>query len=149
MAEQMPASIDTDALINRSNVGRLQLLVGLLAGCALLVEGFNTSAIGYIAPQITRLWQVPNGTLGTILTADMVGLLLGYLFLSPFSARFGHKRMIIACTAAFGASTFLTITATTVPLLIAFRFLTGIGVGGAMPSAPGCKHSLVQSLPGR
>ncbi len=129
------AIIDTDALINRLKVGRLQLLVGFLSGCALLVEGFNTSAIGYIAPQITRMWHVPNSTLGTILSADMVGLLLGYLFLSPFSARFGHKRMIVACTAAFGAMTFLTITATEVPLLIAFRFLTGIGVGGAMPSA--------------
>ena len=135
MADQSVALIDTDALINGGKIGRLQILVALLAGCALLVEGFNTSAIGYIAPQITRLWHVPNSTLGTILTADMVGLLLGYLFLSPLSARFGHKRMIIACTAAFGASTFLTITATNVPLLIAFRFLTGIGVGGAMPSA--------------
>lgn len=135
MTGQRATAIDTDALINRGKVGRLQMLVGILSGCALLVEGFNTSAIGYIAPQITRLWHVPNSTLGTILTADMVGLLLGYLFLSPLSARFGHKRMIIACTAAFGASTFLTITATGVPLLIAFRFLTGIGVGGAMPSA--------------
>jgi MFS transporter, AAHS family, 4-hydroxybenzoate transporter len=129
------AVIDTDAMINRGKVGKLQILVAVLSGCALLVEGFNTSAIGYIAPQITRLWHVPNGTLGTILSADMVGLLLGYLFLSPLSARFGHKRMIIACTAAFGAATFLTITATQISTLIAFRFLTGIGVGGAMPSA--------------
>src|SRR5579864_586067 len=105
-------AIDTDAVINAQKIGALQILVAILCGCALLVEGFNTSAIGYIAPQITRLWHVPNSTLGTILTADMVGLLLGYLFLSPLSARFGHKRMIIACTAAFGVSTFLTITAT-------------------------------------
>lgn len=133
--EPAVALIDTDAFINRAKIGRLQMLVGFLSGCALLVEGFNTSAIGYIAPQITRTWHVPNSTLGTILSADMVGLLLGYLFLSPLSARFGHKRMIVACTAAFGAMTFLTITATGVPLLILFRFLTGIGVGGAMPSA--------------
>ena len=128
-------TVDTDALINASKVGRLQVLVGVLGGCALLVEGFDTSVIGYIAPQITRLWQVPSATLGTILTADMVGLLLGYLFVSPFSARFGHKRMVVACTAAFGALTFLTISATSVAMLIGFRFLTGIGVGGAMPSA--------------
>jgi AAHS family 4-hydroxybenzoate transporter-like MFS transporter len=31
--------------------------------------------------------------------------------------------------------TFLTIASTNVPMLIGFRFLTGIGVGGAMPSA--------------
>ena len=107
-------AIDTDALINQRRVGKVQMLVGILGGCALLVEGFDTSAIGYIAPQITRLWGVPNSTLGTILTADMVGLLLGYLFLSPLSARFGHKRMVIACTTAFGLMTFLTIASTNV-----------------------------------
>ncbi len=128
-------AVDTDALINRSRVGGLQILVGVLGACALLVEGFDTSAIGYIAPQLTRAWHVPPSTLGTILTADMVGLLLGYLFLSPLSARFGHKRMVVLCTAAFGALTFLTITSTSVAMLIGFRFLTGIGVGGAMPSA--------------
>src|SRR5258706_2409997 len=128
-------AVDTDALINAKKIGRTQMLVGVLGGAALLVEGFDSSVIGYSAPQITRLWQASDRTLGTILTADMVGLLLGYLFLSPLSARFGHKRMVVACTTAFGALTFLTITSSTVPMLIGFRFLTGIGVGGAMPSA--------------
>jgi AAHS family 4-hydroxybenzoate transporter-like MFS transporter len=132
---QPSAVVDTDALINETKIGRTQIFVGLLGACALFVEGFDTSVIGYIAPQITRLWQVPNDTLGTILTADMVGLLLGYLFVAPLSARFGHKRMVVACTAAFGLMTFLTVSSTKVEMLIAFRFLTGIGVGGAMPSA--------------
>src|SRR3954463_10651161 len=104
---ELSGPIDTDALINARKIGKIQFLVGILGGCALLVEGFDTSAIGYIAPQITRLWGVPNSTLGTILTADMVGLLLGYLFLSPLSGRLGHKRMVIACTTAFGVMTFL------------------------------------------
>jgi len=128
-------TVETDALIDARKVGKLQLLVGVLGACALLVEGFDTSVIGYIAPQITREWQVPPSTLGTILTADMVGLLLGYLLVAPLSARFGHKRMVVACTTAFGLMTFLTITSTSVAMLIGFRFLTGIGVGGAMPSA--------------
>ena len=133
--EQSGSTLDTDALVNESKIGVMQYAVGFLGACALFVEGFDTSAIGYIAPQITRAWNVPNGTLGTILTADMVGLLLGYLFVAPLSARFGHKRVVVLCTAAFGIFTFLTITATDVPMLIGFRFLTGIGVGGAMPGA--------------
>ena len=128
-------AIDTDALIDARKIGRTQFLVGILGGAALLVEGFDTTVIGYIAPQITRLWHVSDSTLGTILTADLVGLVVGYLFLSPLSARFGHKRMVVACTTAFGALTFLTIMSSSVPMLIGFRFLTGIGVGGAMPSA--------------
>jgi AAHS family 4-hydroxybenzoate transporter-like MFS transporter len=131
-----PASlIDTGALIDARKVGAVQKLIGLLCACAIFVEGFDTSVIGYIAPQITKAWRLPNDTLGTILTADLAGLLLGYLFVAPLSARFGHKRMVVACTTVFGALTFLTISASDVTMLIGFRFLTGIGVGGAMPSA--------------
>ena len=46
--------LDTDELVNAGAVGRTQMLVGFLGACALFVEGFDTSAIGYIAPQITR-----------------------------------------------------------------------------------------------
>ena len=78
-------AVDTDVLINARRIGRTQFLVGILGGAALLVEGFDTSVIGYIAPQITRLWHVPNSTLGTILTADMVGLLTLALAVSATS----------------------------------------------------------------
>jgi hypothetical protein len=43
---QSPSAVDTDALINASRVGRMQILVAVLGGCALLVEGFDTSVIG-------------------------------------------------------------------------------------------------------
>ena len=133
--DSAPAFVDTAALIDARKVGGLQKLIGVLGACALFVEGFDTTVIGYIAPQIAKAWGISSDTQGFILSADLFGLLLGYLFLSPYSARFGHKRMVVACTAAFGLLTFLTITATNVPVLIAFRVLTGIGVGGAMPSA--------------
>ncbi len=133
--EASSSVIETDALINSRKVGRPQIVVGVLGACALFVEGFDTSAIGYIAPQIALEWNVPASVLGTILTADMVGLLLGYLFVAPLSARFGHKRTVIACTTFFGLMTFLTITSSNVEMLLFFRFMTGVGVGGAMPSA--------------
>jgi MFS transporter, AAHS family, 4-hydroxybenzoate transporter len=135
MSMETSGVIETDALINARKVGSPQIVVAVLGACALFVEGFDTSAIGYIQPQITAEWSVPPETVGTILSADLLGLLFGYLLLAPLSARFGHKRMVIACTTFFGLMTFLTITSTSVAVLLFFRFMTGVGVGGAMPSA--------------
>jgi AAHS family 4-hydroxybenzoate transporter-like MFS transporter len=127
--------IETDALINARKVGKPQIVVGVLGACALFVEGFDTSAIGYIQPQITTEWSIPPDTVGTVLSADLLGLLFGYIFIAPLSARFGHKRMMIASTTFFGLMTFLTVSSSGVPMLLFFRFMTGVGVGGAMPSA--------------
>jgi MFS transporter, AAHS family, 4-hydroxybenzoate transporter len=128
-------SIDTDSFIGARKIGLGQMVIGVLGGCALFVEGFGTSVIGYIAPQIAKAWQLSANTQSYILSADLFGLLFGYLFIAPLSARFGHKRLIVACTGAFGLLTFLTMTATNVEMMIVFRVLTGLGVGGAMPSA--------------
>jgi AAHS family 4-hydroxybenzoate transporter-like MFS transporter len=72
--------------------------------------------------------------LGWILAADKVGLLIGYLFVAPLSGYFGHKRVSIGCIVLFGLLAFLTTTAGNTAELFILRLLTGIGLGGALPS---------------
>ena len=130
----MAETIDTDAFINESRISRLQILVGVLGACILLVDGFNTQVIGYIAPQIAKTWDLSRDVLGWILAADKIGLLIGYLFVAPLSAHFGHKRTAIGCIVTFGLMAVLT-TISGDPLeLFILRLLTGIGLGGALPS---------------
>jgi AAHS family 4-hydroxybenzoate transporter-like MFS transporter len=77
--------LDTDAVINRSRISRLQITVGVLGVLILFVDGFNTQVIGYIAPQIAKNWNISRDVLGWILAADKIGLLIGYLFVAPLS----------------------------------------------------------------
>ena len=126
--------LDTDAVINASRISRLQIMVGVLGALILFVDGFNTQVIGYIAPQIAKNWNIPRDVLGWILAADKVGLLIGYLFVAPLSGYFGHKRVSIGCIVLFGLLAFLTTTADNTAELFILRLLTGIGLGGALPS---------------
>lgn len=61
--------------------------------------------------------------------------MVGYLLVSPFSDRFGHRKLVIISTFAFALLTFATIFATNVTELIALRFVTGIALGSVVPSA--------------
>src|SRR6185503_3540770 len=133
--DRMPAVLDTDDAINQSRISWLQIRVAILGGCILFVDGFNTQLIGYIAPQIAANWNIPRDVLGWILSADKIGLLIGYLFVAPLSGYFGHKRVAIACIVTFGSLALLTMTADNVLELFVLRLLTGIGLGGALPSA--------------
>src|SRR6266571_3660745 len=128
------AFLDTDAVINASRISRLQIMVGVLGALILFVDGFNTQVIGYIAPQIAKNWNISRDVLGWILAADKVGLLIGYLFVAPLSGYFGHKRVSIGCIVLFGLLAFLTTTADNTTELFVLRLLTGIGLGGALPS---------------
>src|SRR5262245_12940254 len=129
------AMLDTDDVINGSRIGRLQVMVGVLGALILAVDGYVTQVISYVAPQIAREWTIPREVLGWILAADKFGLFAGYLAVSPLSGYFGHKRVATACVFWFGALALLTPMADGVVELFILRFLTGIGLGGAIPSA--------------
>src|SRR5215470_14922183 len=128
------AVVDTDDVINRSRISGLQILVGVFGACILFADGFNTQVIGYIAPRIAQEWSLPRDVLGWILAADKIGLLIGYLLVAPLSGAYGHKRVAIFCIVAFGVMALLTTVATDPIELFILRLLTGIGLGGALPS---------------
>jgi AAHS family 4-hydroxybenzoate transporter-like MFS transporter len=132
--ERPGAVLDTDDVINRSRIGRLQVIVGVLGALILFVDGYVTQVISYVAPQIAREWNIPREVLGWILSADKFGLFVGYLSVSPLSGYFGHKRVSTACVFWFGALALLTPMADNTIELFILRFLTGIGLGGAIPS---------------
>jgi AAHS family 4-hydroxybenzoate transporter-like MFS transporter len=127
--------IDVVEVIERQKVGAGQCLVVLLCALLMFLDGFDTQAISYIVPVLSKDWHLPREILGSIFSAALVGLMIGYLAIAPLSARFGHKRMMLTSTLVFAVFTMLTVFATNVTELIGLRFLTGIGLGAAAPSA--------------
>jgi MFS transporter, AAHS family, 4-hydroxybenzoate transporter len=127
--------IDVVDIIERQKIGRGQCLVVLLCALLMFLDGFDTQAISYIVPALSRDWHLPREILGSIFSAALVGLMVGYLAIAPLSARFGHKRMMLASSGLFAVFTLLTVFSTNVTELIGLRFLTGIGLGAAAPSA--------------
>ena len=67
-------------------------------------------------------------------SAGLFGLMIGALTLGPLADRVGRKKIIIFSTLAFGIGTLATAFIQDVNTLLVIRFLTGLGLGGAMPN---------------
>jgi MFS transporter, AAHS family, 4-hydroxybenzoate transporter len=122
-------------VIDERAVGASQYAIAFLCGCVMFLDGFNTQTISYMVPLIAKEWLLPHHLIGPILTAALAGLLVGYLFLSPLSDRLGHRRIVLIATIAVGVFTLATLLATNAAELIGLRFITGMGLGAAIPSA--------------
>ena len=130
-----PSRVNVLALLNDQPISRYQILVAALCAGVVFMDGFDAQAIGYVAPTLSRVWQLKPGALGPAFGIGLFGLTLGALAAGPIADRFGRKPVILFCTLFFGACTLLTVTADSLSTLMVWRFLTGLGLGGAMPNA--------------
>lgn len=108
----------------------------LLALCFLVVaiDGFDTASIGFIAPALRGEWHLSAAALAPLFGAGLFGLMAGALLLGPLADRHGRKPILILSVAFFGLTSLLSSFATDMTTLLVLRFLTGLGLGGAMPT---------------
>lgn len=129
------AVVNAQALIDDHPMSPFQYTVLFLCFTVLALDGFDTAAIGYVAPALVAKWGVTRAALAPVMSAALFGLAFGAMAAGPASDRYGRKPVILASTLVFGVFSALTATAESVQGMAVLRFITGLGLGAAMPNA--------------
>lgn len=131
----MQTTVNVRECINERPFGRYQLLVAGLCALVVFLDGFDTQAIGYVAPAIIKDFGVSRASLSPVFSASLVGLMLGALIGGPVSDRFGRRPVLLGGMIFFGVMSLLTVVANSIGSLLVLRLLTGLGLGCVMPNA--------------
>ncbi len=122
-------------MIDQRPMGRYQIWTMALCGMVIVLDGFDTQSIGFLAPSMADTLHIPIKTFGPIFVAALIGLMISSMSSGPIADRWGRKWPIVACTLIFGMFAMLTSRCTTFDQLLACRFLTGLGLGGALSNS--------------
>ncbi len=98
-----------------------------------MLDAVDSQAIGVAGPLMATGLKMSAAAFSPAYSAGLLGAAIGALAFGPISDRFGRKPMLAFTTALFGAFTILTAFAHSFPVLFAYRFIAGLGLGGATP----------------
>jgi MFS transporter, AAHS family, 4-hydroxybenzoate transporter len=129
------ASLEVQQLIDEQPFRAFHLGVITLCAASVMMDGFDAQAMGFVAPSLTREWHIARAALSPILSAGLVGMLLGALVFGPLADRFGRKPILVLCTLWFGVLSLLTTRADSLQSMVLLRLITGFGLGGTLPNA--------------
>jgi AAHS family 4-hydroxybenzoate transporter-like MFS transporter len=122
------------AIIDDRPMSGFQIKTVALCGMVLFADGFDAQIIGFLAPSIADGTGIAVNTLGPVFSASLLGLMIAAMAAGPIADRWGRKWPIIFSTLMLAVFSFWTAHATTFNQFLILRFLTGLGLGGALPN---------------
>jgi AAHS family 4-hydroxybenzoate transporter-like MFS transporter len=124
----------TEAALAGQRIGKLQLRVAGICLLAQTFDGYDLSSISMAAPALSQAWHLPGAAFATTFVMSSVGIMVGALASGPIGDRLGRKPVLLASLLLLMVSSFACAMATTIPMLAALRFVTGLGIGTLMPA---------------
>ncbi|BBT17071.1 aromatic acid/H+ symport family MFS transporter [Metapseudomonas otitidis] len=128
-------TLDVQHFINAQPLSAYQWRVVLLCFLIVFLDGLDTAAMGFIAPALTQEWGIDRASLGPVMSAALIGMVFGALGSGPLADRFGRKLVLVGAVFLFGLFSLFSAFSANVDQLLVLRFLTGLGLGAAMPNA--------------
>lgn len=126
----MSRSIELRPILNRTPLGMFRWRVVLACWLIAVLDGFDVQSMAFVAPALAPLWQISKAVMGQVLTAGVVGLLLGSVLAGRLCDRYGRRPVLLGAVLLVSAGSLLSALASDVTQLIATRIVTGLGLGG-------------------
>lgn len=99
-----------------------------------MCEGYDLLVAGITAPRFAPVFGLGPQQIGWVFGAAGIGLLLGALIGGRMADLVGRRPVLVVSLLVMGVFSIASPLVTSLPLLLGMRFLTGLGLGGALPN---------------
>jgi len=104
-----------------------------LAFIMVLIDGFDTASIAFVAPVIAGQWGLSPAAFTPAFVSTSLGAVVGYMVSGSMAARWGARYTGLASVLVFGLGSLATAWASSLEMLVLLRFVTAIGLGAILP----------------
>jgi AAHS family 4-hydroxybenzoate transporter-like MFS transporter len=131
----MSALLSTSADVPEGPWTAYQKWLVCLTAITIMFDGMDNQLLGITIPALIADWHVPRTAFAPVVSLGFLGMIIGSAAAGYAGDRIGRRTALLTSIAVFGVCTLAIGFVNGVTALGALRFVTGIGLGGAMPNA--------------
>lgn len=126
-----PKDTSNPGQFSPSVTGRKVLILAFLI---IMVDGYDTVMVSFLAPLIASEWKLSPGELGKVFALGYVGAIFGAISAGYLADKLGRKPILLCMLILSAVTTGMCAMAAAPSWLIALRFFAGFALGGVLPS---------------
>lgn len=125
---------DLSELISNNPMTPIQIIVVAVCFILNMIDGMDVLVVSFTGSEIMAEWSLKKSQIGYIYSAGLAGMTIGCLFLAPFADKLGRKNLLFISTLLITIGMLLSAIVSSYTEMLLIRVLTGIGIGGILPT---------------
>jgi benzoate transport len=118
--------------INQRKMSFFQIQTVFICTVINMLDGFDVLVMSFAASSVASEWSLNPYDLGMLLSSGLLGMAIGSILLGPLADRIGRRKLVNTCLGIVTIGMFASAFCASNYQLLAFRFITGIGIGGML-----------------
>lgn len=133
--QKVEGTIDVTSALDETKFTLFQKAMIFIAAIAVLLDGFDSQLMSYVAPVLKNEWNLKNSDLSPAMLASVIGMAFGSAISGVLADKYGRKKILLLSLSFVGFFTCMVGTQHQITGIVIFRFIAGLGIGGALPIA--------------
>ena len=120
--------------IQKNKMSKYQMVVVAICLMINMLDGFDVLVMAFTAASVAQEWQLVDTAIGLLLSAGLIGMACGSVFIAPLADRLGRPMLVLVCLVVISLGMMLSAVSQNLQQLIVLRVFTGLGIGGMLAS---------------
>lgn len=120
--------------ITQKSMSPFQWLMVIICFILNFNDGIDVLLVSFSSADIIKQWGLSKTEMGYIFSAGLAGMTLGCLFIAPMADKIGRRTIFLYSVAMITLGMFGVGFGNSYALMLVFRFITGLGIGGLLPT---------------
>jgi AAHS family 4-hydroxybenzoate transporter-like MFS transporter len=128
------SAVDIGDLLDKQKLSLFHLGTFLLCALIIIVDAADTGSANVAAPAILRAFPADRSVMGWVFAWGAIGVFFGSLIFGYIGDRYGRRVGVLLSVLFYSIPALGTASAGSLEHLMIWRFVTGLGIGGAIPN---------------